>query len=240
METTDSDPTAGQRFRVSLPKSSYSLETNFFFEATDANYGSAILNNSGENYLISDFVTEKQWASSKDEGTRFGLGWFDEPEVMISLIALVAMGVGSTYGIYHKKKKQRRFSELLSNLDEIFNKYKMKPHKLEIELEKLRAVINLDLKRGVIDENSYTILKERIDEMFTEIRSDTLQTQVSELPKDIELRIMDMLIDGKISREEYDKLMPVITGSDMAADDKEKMQEVLEGWVNEDKKLDKE
>jgi hypothetical protein len=242
MGTSDTNPASGQRYNKSFPKSNYAHDQSFHFEAWDGRGGHVVLNNSGPDFLISDFITEEQWEKSSsgngDGGSAFGEGWFDNPEVMVGIIALVAMGAGSAYGIYHRKKKRGRFSELLGNLDEIYRSYKLNPHKCEIELEKMRAIINMELRRSVIDENNYSILKDRIDELVTEIRSDSLQSQVSELPKDIEMRVKDMLIDGKISRDEYDKLLPIITGSDMAAGDKEKMQKVLEGWVREDKKLD--
>jgi hypothetical protein len=107
-------------------------------------------------------------------------------------------------------------------------------------LEKIKGEVNEDLKSNVIDENNYSILKDRIDEMMSEIRSETLHSEVKEIPKDIELRIKDMLIDGKITREEYDRLMPVIKGSEMTSADKEKMEKLVESWVKEDKKAGKE
>ena len=94
----------------------------------------------------------------------------------------------------------------------------------------------MNFKYLLIDETNYQIVKDRIDDMITEIRGDTLTSQVKDLPKDIEIRIKDMLIDGKISRKEYDKILPLITGSDMAAADKEKVQEMVEFWVDKDKK----
>jgi hypothetical protein len=107
-------------------------------------------------------------------------------------------------------------------------------------LEKIKGEVNEDLKSNVIDENNYSILKDRIDEMMSEIRSETLHSEVKEIPKEIELRIKDMLIDGKITREEYDRLMPVIKGSGMTSADKEKMEKLVESWVKEDKKAGKE
>ncbi|UCE36600.1 MAG: hypothetical protein JSW00_13930 [Thermoplasmata archaeon] len=181
----------------------------------------------------------KKEGGDGDDGGGFGLeaGW---AEVLVGVAALVALAVGSTYGMMRKKKKQSRFSELLTELDKIYRDFKMYPHRCEIELEKMRAVTNEDLKRGIIDENNYSILKGRIDELIREVRSDAIQSEVKsevkDLPKDIELRIKDMLIDGKISRDEYDKLLPIIKGSDMASDDKEKMEKKLESWVQDDQK----
>ncbi len=71
--------------------------------------------------------------------------------------------------------------------------------------------------------------------IILEIREESLHSQVTDLPKDIELKIKDMLIDGEITRAEYDKLLPIIKGSDMASTDKEKMKKMVESWVKEEK-----
>ncbi len=243
METTDSNPYTGQRYSISYPKANLTLDTDFWFDARDDQGEWAYLPMGYLRYLVSDFITPAQWASGStdnedagDGSAPLGAGWLDNPEVIVAIIGLVAIGAGSGYAAYRKKKKRGHFSEMLTKLDDVYRSFKMNPHKCEIELEKMRALANEDLKRGVIDESNYTIVKDRIDDMITEIRGETLTTQVKDLPKDIEIRIKDMLIDGKLSRKEYDKLLPIITGSDMAAADKEKVQEMVEFWVNKDKK----
>jgi hypothetical protein len=241
METTDSDPYTGQRYSYSYLKADLTHDTAFWFDAYDDQIVYGYLDNGGVDFLISDFITTGEWTSGTtdnggDGGVPFGEGWLDNPEVLIAIIALVAMGGGSAYGLWRKKKKRGHFSEMLTKLDDIYRSFKMNPHKCEIELEKMRALANEDLKRGGIDETNFQIVKDRIDDMITEIRGETLTAQVKDMPKDIEIRIKDMLIDGKISRKEYDKLLPLITGSDMSAADKEKTQELVEFWVDKDKK----
>jgi hypothetical protein len=177
------------------------------------------------------------------DGNGAGGGWgidlgalgLNNPEVVVGLIGLVALGGGTAYGVWRKKKKHGRFSELLTQLDDIYGSYKLNPKRCETELEKLKATINEDLKKNTIDENNYSILKGRIDDIILEIREESLRSQVTELPKDIELKIKDMLIDGEITRAEYDKLLPIIKGSDMASTDKEKMEKMVQSWVKEDK-----
>jgi hypothetical protein len=72
-----------------------------------------------------------------------------------------------------------------------------------------------------------------------EIRSDSLLAEVRDMPKDIEIKIKDMLIDGKIKRAEYDKMLTIIKGSEMTSGDKEKMEKKLESWVEKDRKAGK-
>lgn len=239
LEPWDGNPLDGQNFDVYVTGINGSWR--FYLEATDENGSyTALYAPGGSHFYVRDFVSTNGGRDKDKGGGGFSLpgipsGWLDNPEVVVGIIGLAALAGGSAYGVWRKKKKRSRFSDLLTDLDEIYSSYKMNPHKCESELEKMRGVINGDLKRGVIDENNYSILKERIDELMTEIRSDALHTQVAEIPKDIEIRIKDMLIDGEITREEYDKLLPIIKGSDMAADDKEKMEKVVESWVKKDK-----
>jgi hypothetical protein len=111
----------------------------------------------------------------------------------------------------------------------------MHPRRCERELEKIKSEVETDLKSSVIDENNYSILKERINEIIQEIRSESVRSKIGDLPKDIELRIKDMLIDGKISRKEYNKFMLALKGSDMASKDKKQMEKLIDKWLKEDK-----
>ncbi|UCF09163.1 MAG: hypothetical protein JSW28_05665 [Thermoplasmata archaeon] len=239
MQTSDPDPLTGQNFVVHVLESKVNTSTRFYFEADDE-MGSwtSLYDTDGYPFVVSDFMGEDGTGNdvvNGEDGIAISEAWL-EPEVLVGIIGLVALGGGSAYGVWRRKKKRGRFSELLTKLDDIYLSFKTNPHKCEIELEKMRGEINEDLKSNVIDENNYSILKQRLDEIISEIRSESLHSQVTDIPKEIELRIKDMLIDGKISRAEYDKLLPIITGSDMASSDKEKMQQIVESWMVDEKK----
>ena len=241
METTDPDPSIGQNYEVSVPQGIADENSEFYFDGQDTNISCTYLyGEEGDYFVVADFIEPDENGGGGDGGISFGIPdrWRD-PEVIVGLVALVGMaGVGG-YGIYRKKKKRSRFSDLLTQLDEIYKSFKTNPHKCEMELEKVRGTINEDLKSSVIDENNYNILKDRIDEIMQDIRSESLLAEVRDMPKDIEIKIKDMLIDGKITRAEYDKLLPIIKGSEMASGDKEKMEKTLESWVEKDKKSGK-
>jgi hypothetical protein len=248
MYTSDNNPLTGMDYeREILPtEATIDENTTFYIGADDLDEGMTILTDEGDRaFLVKDLLGQQPAdgdgsdggdGGGGGEGTQLGAGWLDNPEVMVGIIALVAVAGGSAFGVYRRKKKHGRFSDLLTDLDEVYKSYKMNPHKCEIELEKMRALGYEDLKKGVIDENNFSILKERIDELILEIRSDSLHSEVKDIPKELELRIKDMLIDGEISRAEYDKLLPIIMGSEMASEDKEKMEKVVESWMKEDEK----
>ena len=110
----------------------------------------------------------------------------------------------------------------------------MHPRKCEHKLENIKTEVDSDLKRSVIDENNYSILKERINDIIQEIRQESVRSKIGELPKDIELRIKDILIDGKINRKEYNKFMVALKGSAMAPKDKKQIEKLIETRMKED------
>jgi hypothetical protein len=248
METQDTDPLTGQDYIAFVHEADANQYTEFYFEADDVQGSYTDLYDTNYNpFLVGPFIESDGNGGGNgggDDGDGGGIsfgfpaGW-DDPEVIVGLVALVGMAGAGGYGLYRKKKKRSRFSDLLTQLDDIYNSFKTNPHKCEIELEKVRGTINEDLKSSVIDENNYNILKDRIEEIMQEIRSDSLLAEVRDMPKDIEIKIKDMLIDGKITRAEYDKMLPIIKGSEMTSGDKEKMEKKLESWVEKDRKAGK-
>ena len=60
-------------------------------------------------------------------------------------------------------------------------------------------------------------------EVVEKIRQDALRSKVQGLPKNVQLRIKNMLIAGKISCVEYKKFMSVLDGSNMRSFDKIEM-----------------
>jgi hypothetical protein len=244
MSTDDPDPFIGQNYVVRILEDLVYDTTEFHFEALDEGGSYGELRDEGYTlFEVRDFDYSNGLTNGNGNGEGDGDGgggiavpsFLKDAEVVVGIIGLAALGGGTAYGVYRRKKKHGRFSELLTEMDKIYGSYKTNPKRCELELEKMRSTINDDLKKNTIDENNYSILKGRIDEIIKEIRSETMHSEVKDLPKDIEIKIKDMLIDGEITREEYDKLLPIIKGSEMATDDKEKMKKMVESWVKEDK-----
>jgi hypothetical protein len=243
METEDEDPFLGQNYIAVLPDDDINEFTEFYFDVEDTGGSGTELYDEGWNHFMVGKLAESTEKPSNGDGNGDGSSqgfalpeWLNNAEVVVGIIGLVAIGAGSAYGMYRRKKKHSRFSELLTKMDEIYGSYKTNPKRCELELEKIKGTVNEDLKRGTIDDNNYSILKGRIDEILGEIRSESLRTEVSELPKDIEIKIKDMLIDGEITRAEYDKILPIIKGSSMTSGDKEKVKKMVESYMVEEKK----
>jgi hypothetical protein len=241
MRSTGGNPLEGQDFEVSVPDNVVDEDWGFQFDAWDEEGSQTYFPDASQNALIigdvigSNTGNNVDDSSNGDKGGGFQLeaGW---AEVLVGIAALGAIAGTSAYGVYRRKKKHSRFSELLTELDDIYASFKLNPKRCETELVKIKGKINEDLKKSTIDDNNYSILKGRIDEILSEIRSESIRSEVAELPKDIELKIKDMLIDGEMTRAEYDKILPLIKGSDMGSDDKEKTKKIVESWMKKEKK----
>ncbi len=249
METTDLDPSTGQNYEVLVLENAVNESTEFYFDAEDVRGSYTYLDDAEEqdffkveDFLIEDPVNGNNGGGNGDtdegegnESTGWALpeGWND-PEVIIGIVALIAMGTGSAIGIWHRKKKRGRFTELLTQVDDVYSSYKTNPRKCERELEKIKSVANEDLKSGAIEESNYTLIKERAEELKREIRSETLHTKMGDIPQEMELKIKDMLIDGKISRKEYKKFMKILTSADMTSSDKKEMKKLVDSWMKDD------
>jgi hypothetical protein len=243
METEDPDPLIGQNYIARVHDDDANAFTEFYFETDDVEGSYTELYEGEWDYFVVGKLEQTNGGSGEENGNGDGSSqgfvlpeWLNNAEVVVGIIGLVAIGTGSAYGVYRRKKKHSRFSDLLTQLDEIYASYKLNPKRCETELEKIKGTIHEDLKKSTIDDNNYSILKSRIDEILSEIRSESLKTQVAELPKDIEIKIKDMLIDGEITRTEYDKLLPIIKGSSMTSDEKEKVKKMVESYMVKEKK----
>jgi hypothetical protein len=245
MTTNDPDPYDGQEYIAYVLESDADKTTEFYFTTMDINGSYADLyNDIGEPLIVGDYLNgdggdggDGDGDGGDGDGGGFdfsSLGRWGDPEVLVGIIALIGMAIASGVGIWMRKRKRKRFSDLLTRIDDVYGSYKMHPRKCERELEKIKSEVDSDLKTSVIDENNYSILKERINEITQEIRSETVRSKVGQLPKELEVKIKDMLIDGRISKNEYNKFMKLVTSSDITSADKKKMEKLMETWLKED------
>ena len=71
----------------------------------------------------------------------------------------------------YKKKKKGRIKTLLGEIDDAYLRFKMNSSRCEAELYRFKNLTLEELKRGKIDEQSYNILKERIEVYLHEIHT---------------------------------------------------------------------
>lgn len=91
--------------------------------------------------------------------------------------------IGAAVGWVVARKRRKSVSKYLTEIDDVFNQYKMKSKRCEAELYRLRDMISEELKKGNIDENAYTILDKRLDEYLREVRESELNEKFGGMPE---------------------------------------------------------
>jgi hypothetical protein len=235
----DGDPTEGVVYETSLPRIELSMNTKFNFYAYDpTDDGFCLYKWGDEPFVLGDHVTEKELGGKggDDDTDRMFDSWTD-PEVIVGIIAILLAVGASVFAFWRTRRKKSRFSQLLEEIDDVHGSYHHHPHKYETEVEKLRAVVDEDLKKHTIDENNYNILKERLSEVSKEIRKEIVKSKMKDLPKDVELQIKDMLIDGRITRKEYKAFMKKLKDLDVSTlGSSKKAKDIIKTWMVEDEK----
>lgn len=94
---------------------------------------------------------------------------FTDPQFLQVILAATALiGGGTAYMM--KIRKDRLVKNIFREIDEIYSRYKMNTRRCETELLRLKNKVTEEMKLGRIREESFAILKDRIDEYLHEIR----------------------------------------------------------------------
>jgi len=100
-----------------------------------------------------------------------GITWSIELITAIVTICGAAVGV-SAWMVRTQRTSRRRkilFKKLVDEVDEVYSRFRMNARRCEAELYKLRDQALDGLQQGVVDENSYNVLENRIDDYLKEI-----------------------------------------------------------------------
>jgi len=97
-------------------------------------------------------------------------------EVIAGVISIAAAVIGSVGWVVRtqnaKKRKKILLKRLIERIDEVYSHYKMKARECEAELLRLRDEVLTGFKDGVLDEDNFNVLNERIDDYIKEIREE--------------------------------------------------------------------
>ena len=89
------------------------------------------------------------------------------------IISLFGFAVGAGGWIVRtrsaRKRKKILFTKLMDDVDAIFSRFKMNALRCQAELYKLREQVLDEFKQGLIDEEKYNILNNRVDDYLKEV-----------------------------------------------------------------------
>jgi hypothetical protein len=102
------------------------------------------------------------------KGTTFSI------ELITGLISIGAAGTAvAGWAIRTSRTSKRRkilFKRLVDEIDEIYSNFKMNARRCEAELQRLSGEVLDEFKDGMINENNYSALENRIDDYMREIK----------------------------------------------------------------------
>jgi hypothetical protein len=106
--------------------------------------------------------------SSTEQFTVEGFDW-DKLQVILAVvgIAVSIILVGAAY--YNSCRKRGKLKNLLDEIDEAFFRFKRNSRRCEAELYRLKDIVLEQYKSGIINEGSYVILNERIDDYISKL-----------------------------------------------------------------------
>ena len=110
------------------------------------------------------------------------------------------------------------------------------PDKSEAELVEAAQLVHNDYKTGLIEDLHFFLLDRQIKENLREIRQDRVSSAFSYLPADTLNEIEKMLEDGKITENEYQTFLDILTHTDgLTPAQKEEIKEQMQRWRVMDK-----
>lgn len=165
-----------------------------------------------------------------EQGQASPIDYLTRPDVIGVTIAVISSICGGVAWLAARMRK-RELRKLLEELIKIYSKFKMNSRRCEVELYRLRDVALEKLKAGKINESSYAVIKERIDEYLHEIRSRIIDERLGGFPSKLRDELHAMIKKGEISKKEYETLEKLIDRTtELKESDKLQLRKVLEKW----------
>jgi hypothetical protein len=125
----------------------------------------------------------------------------------------------------------------MDQIDEILDKDESVRDK-EKELIDLKKQIKDEFTQGLITENHYMILEREVDDALGETRKAILDERVV-MPEALKEDMSEVLEDGRVTKEEYRKVVEKIRTSETLTEvEKLKLNSLMAKWMQDDSKRD--
>lgn len=143
-------------------------------------------------------------------------------------VSVVLVIIGALIGWYVSRKMRSKSAFYLKEIDAIYKKHQENPEAMDTALSELRERIERDFESGKITDQAIALLEARIDKYTKMARMDTISTGLR-LPKTTKRQIKEMLEDGIISEEEYERFADMDL-THLSQKDYEKLTRLMQKW----------
>lgn len=135
------------------------------------------------------------------------------------------------------RKNRRKLKDYFDKIDNTYGQFKMKSHRCEAELYRLKDLIEEDLKEGRIEESTFQILSSRVESYLKEVRQQILHEQFGSLPQTLMENLTTMLQNNQVSHEEYTQFMKLLEKTTGVTQlQRDELIQIVAKWKKEDTK----
>jgi hypothetical protein len=184
-------------------------------------------------------IVSKKWNVTVEEDTEdliYGRTW-DEWSVLLQVLVIVITLIVAAIGFYKLRKKKGALHDYLKQIDAPMKNWQENPDKSEDDLIEISEQVENDFKEGVLEDLQYFLLGRQIKENLREIRQERVDSAFSYLPPAIHKELEIMLDDGKLTENEYQTFIGILSqSSGLTPQQKEEITEQLQRWRDVDKK----
>lgn len=187
----------------------------------------------GEPVEINDLPSEKPTFGAKI-GNLFREYW----ELSIALLS----GFAFLFGYLRLRKKKGKFLSLRRQIDNIYKKLSDKPEEAIISLESFSSSLTNYMDTEQITDNQYMILERKINDYILDFRGSArliqLRKTVKNLPVTVRQKVVEILEDGRVTRDEFDSFEGLLGNQDISDDDRDILGKFVGQWLKEDTGVD--
>lgn len=120
---------------------------------------------------------------------------------------LVALILAFTSGMFSRRKK-KNFKTILYDTNDLLKKFVEGNIEMETKLIQQKENIRVSLEKGIINENQYIILNQRLEEL--EFLIDNKQVGDAQISEEDAAEIAEMLSDGVVTEKEFTRIMRIL------------------------------
>jgi len=161
--------------------------------------------------------------------------WFLEYwELSIAVIS----GLVFLFGYLRLKKRKGKFQSLRRQIDHVCKNLSDRPEEAIITLESISSNLTNFMDREEITDNQYMILERKINDFILDFRGSArlikLRTAVKHLPATVRQRVVEILEDGRVTKEEFDSFTGLLGKEKLTESERNILGEFMGQWLKED------
>lgn len=163
--------------------------------------------------------------------------WYAQPfgiENFWDITGIVGAVLVSGVGVLAVRRRRSAVQKYMEQIDRAVQTHRGKTKDLEAALVGIRRRLNDDLVRGRLEQAHFFVVEQRLREHLTGARIAELTEAFGDLPHRLLQKLLEVLADGTITREEARRFGALLEDSGLTDESKARIRRKLELWVVED------